>query len=80
MNPRVCVRDDYAFATRESYPAIIHVREVENLPLCFSAIKPLKRNYLWHGATKTEFNGLVNLRAFACGVKVPRGSNVGSAR
>ena len=35
---------------------------------------------LWHGAAKTEFNGLVDSRAFAFGVKVPRGSNVVSAR
>ena len=64
-----CVRDDYVFATSESYPAIRHVSEVENLPLRFSDIKHLKLKELWHGATKTEFNGLVDLRAFAFGVK-----------
>ena len=53
--------------------------ELENPPLRFSDIKHLKLKELWHGATKTEFNGLVNLRAFAFGVKVPRGSNVVSA-
>ena len=74
------VRDDYVFATSESYPAIGHVSEVGNSPLRFSDIKHLKQKELWHGATKTEFNGLVDLRAFAFGVKVPRGSNVVSAR
>ena len=76
-----CVRDDYqyGFATSESYPAIGHVGEVENPPLRFSDIKHLKLTELRHGATKTEFNGLVDLRAFAFGVKVPRGSNVVSA-
>ena len=53
--------------------------ELENPPLRFSDIKHLKLKELWHGATKTEFNGLVNLRAFAFGIKVPRGSNVVSA-
>ena len=75
-----CVRDDYVFATSESYPAIGHVSEVENPPLRFSDIKHLKLKELWHNATMTEFNGLVDLRAFAFGVKVPRGSNVVSAR
>ena len=73
-----CVRDDYVFATSGSYPAIGHVSEVENPPLRFSDIKHLKLKELWHGATKTEFNGLVDLKAFAFGVKVPRGSNVAS--
>ena len=76
-----CVRDDYVFATTESYPGIGQVSEVENPPLRFSDIKHSKLKELWHGATKTEFNGLVDLRAFAfLGVKVPRGSNVVSAR
>ena len=75
-----CVRDDYVFATSKSYPAIGHVSEVENPPLRFSGIKHLKLRKLWHGATKTELNGLVNLKAFAFGVKVSRGSNVVSAR
>ena len=48
-----CVRDDYVFATSESYPAIGHVSEVENPPLRFSDIKHLKFKELWHGATKT---------------------------
>ena len=75
-----CVRDDYVFATSESYPAIGHVSEVESPPLRFSDIKHLKLKELWHGATKTEFSGLVDLKAFAFGVKIPRGSNVVSAR
>ena len=75
-----CVRDDYVFATSESYPAIGNVSEVENPLLRFSDIKHTKLKELWHGATKTEFNGLVDLRPFAFGVKVPRGSNVVSAR
>ena len=37
-----CVRDDYVFATSESYPAIGHVSKVENPPLRFSDIKHLK--------------------------------------
>ena len=37
-----CVRDDYVFATSESYPAIGYVSEVENLPLRFSDIRHLK--------------------------------------
>ena len=53
--------------------------ELENPPLRFSDIKHLKLKELWHGATKTEFNGLVNLKAFAFGVKVHRGSNIISA-
>ena len=48
-----CVRDDYAFATNESCPAVGHVSEVENPPLCFSDIKHLKLKELLHGATKT---------------------------
>ena len=75
-----CVRDDYVFATSESYPAIGHVSEVENPPLRFSDIKHLELKELWHGATKTEFNGLVDSRAFAFGLEVPRGFNVVSAR
>ena len=55
-----CVRDDYFFATSESHPAIGHVSEVENPPLRFSDTKHLKLKELWHGATKTEFNGLVD--------------------
>ena len=74
-----CVRDDYVFATSESYPAIGHVSEVENPPLRFSGIKHLKPKQLWLYATKTEFNGLVDLRAFVFGVKVPRSCNVVSA-
>ena len=75
-----CVRDDYVFATNESYPAIGHVGEVENPLLRYSDTKHLRLKELWRGATKTEFNGLVDRRAFAFGVKVPRGSNVVSAR
>ena len=76
-----CVRDEFVFTTSDSYPAIGHVSEGENPPPCFSDIKHLKVKQLWHGATKTEFDELVNLRAFAfIGVKVPRGSNVVSAR
>ena len=37
-----CVRDDYAFATNESCPAIGHVSKVENPPLRFGDIKHLK--------------------------------------
>ena len=70
----------YVFATSKSYPAIGHVSEVENPPLRFSDVKHLKLKELWHGATKTEFNGLVNLKVFTFGVKVPRASNVVSAR
>ena len=65
----MCVRDDYIFATSESYPAIGHVSEVENPPLRFSDINHVKLKELWHGATKTEFNGFVDLRAFAFRVK-----------
>ena len=57
-----CVRDDYVLATSESYPAIGHVSEVESPPLRFSDIKHLKLKELWHGATKTEFSGLVDLK------------------
>ena len=81
MKSRVYVMTTwYVFATSKTYPAIGHVSEVENPPLRFSDIKHLKLKELWHGATKTEFNGLVNLKAFAFGVEVPRGSNVVSAR
>ena len=48
-----CVRDDYAFATSKSYPAIGRVSEVEDPSLRFSDIKHLKLKYLWHSATKT---------------------------
>ena len=75
-----CVRDDYVFATSESYPAIGHVREVEYPPLRFSDTKHLKLKDLWHGATKTEFKRLLDLKPFAFGVKVPRGSYVVSVR
>ena len=75
-----CVPDDYIFATSESYPPIGHVSEVENSPLRFSDIKLLKLKELWHGATKTEFNRFVDIKAFAFGVKVRRGSNVVRAR
>ena len=74
------VLGDYVFATSEPYPAIGHVSEVENLPLRFSGIKHLKLKIVWLDVTKTEFIGIVDLRAFAFGVKVPRGCNVVSAR
>ena len=37
-----CIRDDYVFVTRESYPAIRHVSKVETPPLRFSGIKHLE--------------------------------------
>ena len=45
-----CARDDFAFATSESCPAIRHASKVENPPLRFSDIKHLKQKELLHGA------------------------------
>ena len=54
--------------------------EIENPPLCSRDIKQLKLKDMCDGATNTEFNGLLDLRASVFEVKVPRGSNIVSAR